>query len=46
MPDDDGPEEFQYLLYCYFCLRRLNQSDDTEEVEPQTCAHCARENLT
>jgi hypothetical protein len=34
------------LLYCYFCGCRLNQSDDTKEVEPQTCARCAKEPLT
>lgn len=40
--DDDGPEEFQALLYCAFCCRRLNDPEDptTREVEPQTCTRC------
>lgn len=39
---DDGPEEFQWLNYCYHCGRRFDL--DVEEVEPQTCADCAKGN--
>lgn len=45
MNTDDGPEEFQWLLYCYHCGRRLNDPDDvsTKEVAPQECARCKLE---
>jgi hypothetical protein len=40
--DDDGPEEYQHLAYCWHCGCRLNDPNNqsTREVEPQTCESC------